>query len=59
MWSHFRYIELLNRIEHGRRHGKDENLFMAEILAYQQKYQEAAKMYARSNKVCAQPTLAL
>eukprot|EP00240_Pyramimonas_obovata_P000052 CAMPEP_0118949464 /NCGR_PEP_ID=MMETSP1169-20130426/49666_1 /TAXON_ID=36882 /ORGANISM="Pyramimonas obovata, Strain CCMP722" /LENGTH=1253 /DNA_ID=CAMNT_0006896109 /DNA_START=163 /DNA_END=3921 /DNA_ORIENTATION=+ len=46
-----RYIELLNRIEQGRRHGVDENLFLAEILAYQQRYQDAAKMYARSGQV--------
>ena len=46
-----RYVELLNRIEQGRRQGVDDRLHLAEILAYQGKYQDAAKMYAKANHV--------
>jgi len=46
-----RFIELLNRIEQGRKTGVDDSLYRAEILAYQGRYQEAAKMYARANHV--------
>lgn len=40
-----RYVELVNRTEIGRRQGLDEHLLLAEILAYQGKYQEAARLY--------------
>eukprot|EP00854_Cymbomonas_tetramitiformis_P014886 gene14886-17599_t len=46
-----RYIELLNRIEQGRKTGQEDSLYLAEILAYQGRYQEAAKMYAKCNRV--------
>jgi intraflagellar transport protein 122 len=46
-----RYIELLNRIEKGLRLGDPERVFQAEVFAYQGKYQEAAKMYAKANRV--------
>eukprot|EP00898_Chlorokybus_atmophyticus_P005973 jgi/Chlat1/6377/Chrsp44S05756 len=48
-----RYVELLNRIEQARRlrpSGSDAP-FLAEICAYQGKYQEAAKLYASSGQV--------
>lgn len=44
-----RYIELLNKIELERRlPGTDDQLFLAEIYAYQGKYKEAAKYFAKS-----------
>ena len=46
-----RYIELLNRIEKGLKLGEPEHLFQAEVFAYQGKYQEAAKMYAKAERV--------
>eukprot|EP00899_Mesostigma_viride_P007013 jgi/Mesvir1/16312/Mv12764-RA.1 len=42
-----RYIDLLNRIEHGRRTGANELLFVAEVQANQGKYQDAARTYAK------------
>eukprot|EP00735_Rhodelphis_limneticus_P013896 TRINITY_DN7858_c0_g1::TRINITY_DN7858_c0_g1_i1::g.23657::m.23657 TRINITY_DN7858_c0_g1::TRINITY_DN7858_c0_g1_i1::g.23657 ORF type:complete len:1206 (-),score=375.70,sp/A8WGF4/IF122_XENTR/55.15/0.0,WD40/PF00400.27/1e+02,WD40/PF00400.27/1.8e-10,WD40/PF00400.27/5.9e+02,WD40/PF00400.27/14,WD40/PF00400.27/0.33,WD40/PF00400.27/13,WD40/PF00400.27/0.039,WD40/PF00400.27/1.9e+02,Coatomer_WDAD/PF04053.9/43,Coatomer_WDAD/PF04053.9/56,Coatomer_WDAD/PF04053.9/70,Coatomer_WDAD/PF04053.9/0.32,Coatomer_WDAD/PF040 len=46
-----RYIELLNNIELARKMpGHDDSLFVGEVLAYQGKYQEAAKMFAKANK---------
>eukprot|EP01079_Euglenida_sp_SAG-EU17-18_P011137 gene11137-300_t len=43
-----KYIELLNRIEMERRKpGVDDNVFLAEIYAYQGKYGEAAKCYQK------------
>jgi len=46
-----RYIELLNRIEHGRKQGTPDDIFLAEILAHQERYQEAAKIYAKCGRV--------
>eukprot|EP00455_Lapot_gusevi_P044462 TRINITY_DN5556_c0_g8_i1.p1 TRINITY_DN5556_c0_g8~~TRINITY_DN5556_c0_g8_i1.p1 ORF type:complete len:717 (+),score=248.02 TRINITY_DN5556_c0_g8_i1:1-2151(+) len=46
-----RYIELVNRIEMARRNPRhDDNLFLADILAYQGRYDEAARMYIRANQ---------
>ena len=44
-----RYIELLNRIEAGRKAGTPDTIFLAEILAHQGKYQEAAKVFLRAS----------
>ena len=46
-----RFIELLNRIEKGLKLGEPEHLFQAEVFAYQGKYQDAAKMYGKANRV--------
>ena len=46
-----RYIELLNRIEKGLRAGESEVVYQAEICAYQGKYQEAAKLFAKADRV--------
>jgi len=46
-----RYINLLTRIEAGRRAGEKEDIFVAEVLAFQGKYQEAAKLYAKADRV--------
>lgn len=40
-----RYVELVNRTEAGKKQGVTESLLMAEIMAYQGRYQEAAKLY--------------
>lgn len=43
------YIELLNRIEIARKgSGHDDNVFLADILAFQSKYDEAARLYVKS-----------
>eukprot|EP00906_Rhabdomonas_costata_P031099 RCo043952 len=44
-----RYIELLNKIEMERRlPGADDQVFIAQIYAYQGKYREAAKYFCKS-----------
>ena len=44
-----RYIELLNSIEQSQKKGiGSEQLYLADILAYQGKYQAAAKIYIKS-----------
>ncbi|KAK9811224.1 hypothetical protein WJX72_000251 [[Myrmecia] bisecta] len=45
-----RYIELLSRLEQQRKGAAaSDSLFLADILAYQGHFKEAAKMYASSN----------
>jgi len=46
-----RYIELLNRIEQGRKSGLPDDIFLAEMLAHQGRYQDAARTYARCGRV--------
>ena len=43
-----KYIDLINRIEAGRRMKEDERLYMAEIMAFQGRYQDAARLFARA-----------
>jgi len=46
-----RYIELLNRIEIARKApNHDDNIFLADIMAFQGKYMEAAKLYVKANQ---------
>uniref|UniRef100_H3DKP0 Intraflagellar transport protein 122 homolog n=1 Tax=Tetraodon nigroviridis TaxID=99883 RepID=H3DKP0_TETNG len=41
-----RYLELIDHIEERKKHGEDKNeLFLADIMAYQGKFHEAAKLY--------------
>ncbi|MEW5316653.1 MAG: hypothetical protein WDW38_008010 [Sanguina aurantia] len=46
-----RYVELVNRTEAGKKQGVAESLLMAEIMAYQGRYQEAAKLYTTAGQV--------
>ncbi|XP_014652267.1 PREDICTED: intraflagellar transport protein 122 homolog isoform X4 [Ceratotherium simum simum] len=44
-----RYLELINSIEERKKRGETNNdLFLAEVFAYQGKFHEAAKLYKRS-----------
>ncbi|NXG25521.1 IF122 protein, partial [Grallaria varia] len=44
-----RYLELISSIEERKKHGeKNRDLFLADVYAYQGKFQEAAKLYKRS-----------
>ncbi|NWV11315.1 IF122 protein, partial [Ptilonorhynchus violaceus] len=44
-----RYLELISSIEDRRKHGESNNdLFLADVYAYQGKFHEAAKLYKRS-----------
>lgn len=43
-----RYVELVNRTEAGRKAGVAEGLLMAEIMAYQGRYQDAARLYTQN-----------
>ena len=43
-----KYIDLINRIEQGKKMKEDERLYMAEIMAFQGKYQEAARLFAKA-----------
>lgn len=45
-----RYVELVNRTELCRKQGVSEALLMAEIMAYQGKYQEAARLYTQARE---------
>ncbi|XP_064012187.1 intraflagellar transport protein 122 homolog isoform X2 [Pogoniulus pusillus] len=46
-----RYLELISSIEERKKHGENNNeLFLAEVYAYQGKFQEAAKLYKRSGQ---------
>jgi len=52
-----RYIDLINSIEQARRRGGGgddrpggDSVFLAEIMAYEGKYQEAAKLYAKAGE---------
>lgn len=46
-----RYVELVNRTELSRKAGVDERLLLAEVMAYQGKYQEAARLYHAAGHV--------
>mmetsp|Transcript_5353 Transcript_5353/g.11710 ORF Transcript_5353/g.11710 Transcript_5353/m.11710 type:complete len:1236 (+) Transcript_5353:188-3895(+) len=46
-----RYVELVNRTELGKKQGLPESLLMAEIMAYQNRYQEAARLYTQAGAV--------
>eukprot|EP00965_Chrysotila_dentata_P221508 6192415-Pleurochrysis_carterae.AAC.2 len=46
-----RYFTLLKHVESERKAGTDEQVLIATVLAYQGKYQEAARMYAKANRV--------
>ena len=47
-----RYIELVARIEAERRQvGHDDQVLIATVLAHQGKFQEAAKLYCKANRV--------
>ncbi|NXK34891.1 IF122 protein, partial [Piprites chloris] len=44
-----RYLELISSIEERKKHGENHNdLFLADVYAYQGKFHEAAKLYKRS-----------
>ncbi|KFO59725.1 Intraflagellar transport protein 122, partial [Corvus brachyrhynchos] len=44
-----RYLELISSIEDRKKHGENNNdLFLADVYAYQGKFHEAAKLYKRS-----------
>ncbi|NWT03940.1 IF122 protein, partial [Mionectes macconnelli] len=44
-----RYLELISSIEERKKHGESNNdLFLADVYAYQGKFHEAAKLYKRS-----------
>ena len=43
-----RFLELLNRVERGVKRGDGEAVFRAESLAYQGRFQEAAKAFAKA-----------
>ncbi|NXY57616.1 IF122 protein, partial [Callaeas wilsoni] len=44
-----RYLELISSIEDRKKHGESNNdLFLADVYAYQGKFHEAAKLYKRS-----------
>ncbi|XP_056357716.1 intraflagellar transport protein 122 homolog [Oenanthe melanoleuca] len=44
-----RYLELISSIEDRKKHGENNSdLFLADVFAYQGKFQEAAKLYQRS-----------
>ncbi|XP_015496273.1 intraflagellar transport protein 122 homolog isoform X2 [Parus major] len=44
-----RYLELISSIEDRKKHGENNNeLFLADVFAYQGKFHEAAKLYKRS-----------
>ncbi|BFZ08413.1 hypothetical protein BsWGS_11452 [Bradybaena similaris] len=46
-----RYLELIHSIEERRRRGEQDNMaFLADVYAYQAKFQEAAKLYKKSNQ---------
>jgi len=46
------YIELVGRIETARKQpGHDDHVLVATILAYQGKFQEAAKLFCKANRV--------
>ncbi|XP_072928707.1 intraflagellar transport protein 122 homolog isoform X3 [Hemitrygon akajei] len=44
-----RYLELINSIEERKKHGENDNeLFLADVHAYQAKFHEAAKLYKKT-----------
>eukprot|EP00873_Tetraselmis_striata_P015075 jgi/Tetstr1/435339/TSEL_024257.t1 len=46
-----RYIELLNSIEAGQKAGQSQDIFRAQVAAYQGRYQDAAKLYAKGGMI--------
>ncbi len=60
MWSHcpqafirirdVRFVELVNRTEAGRKAGTSEQLLLAEIMAFQGRYQEAARLFTQAGR---------
>lgn len=46
-----RYVELVNKTESGKKQGLPEGLLMAEIMAYQGRYQDAARYYTQAGSV--------
>ena len=44
-----KYVELIDRLEAGKRAGVNEGIFLAEVLAYQGKFHEAARLYAKAS----------
>ena len=46
-----RYVELVNKTETGKKQGLPEGLLMAEIMAYQGRYQDAARYYTQAGSV--------
>ncbi|XP_059712879.1 intraflagellar transport protein 122 homolog isoform X4 [Haemorhous mexicanus] len=46
-----RYLELISSIEDRKKHGENnQELFLADVFAYQGKFHEAAKLYKRSGR---------
>ncbi|XP_042655510.1 intraflagellar transport protein 122 homolog isoform X5 [Tyto alba] len=46
-----RYLELISSIEERKKHGENNNeLFLADVYAYQGKFHEAAKLYKKSGR---------
>ncbi|XP_064607326.1 intraflagellar transport protein 122 homolog isoform X2 [Liolophura sinensis] len=46
-----RYLELIHSIEERRKRGENDNMvFLADVYAYQGKFQEAAKLYKRAGQ---------
>ena len=43
-----KYIDLIDRLEVGKRAGVNQDLFLAEVLAYQGRFKDAAKMFAKA-----------
>lgn len=53
-----RHVELVNRTEQGRKAGVPDGILMAEIVAYQGRYQDAARLYTQAGehaRVCCCP----
>ncbi|KAG2430302.1 hypothetical protein HYH02_013779 [Chlamydomonas schloesseri] len=46
-----RFVELVNRTEAGRKTGTSEQLLLAEIMAFQGRYQEAARLFTQAGAV--------
>ncbi|KXZ55139.1 hypothetical protein GPECTOR_3g29 [Gonium pectorale] len=46
-----RFVELVNRTEAGRKSGISEQLLLAEIMAFQGRYQEAARLFTQAGAV--------
>lgn len=46
-----RFVELVNRTEAGRKAGTSEQLLLAEIMAFQGRYQEAARLFTQAGEL--------
>ena len=46
-----KYLELIDKCEEGVKNGDPSEMYLAEALAYQGKFHEAAKMFAKANRV--------